>query len=106
MHIVKIKNEGIIKKIEDNPIYRDMVLIEIEPCQSETMRVIGKAEEYVRKNNLKKGQIWCVYDKDDFPTHDFNEVALHAEQLNQQNPDIQYHAAWSNECIEIWFILH
>ncbi len=32
--------------IEDNPIYRDMVLIEIEGCQAETMRVIGKAEEY------------------------------------------------------------
>lgn len=31
-----------------------MVLIKIEPCQAETMRVIGKTEEYVRKNNLKK----------------------------------------------------
>ncbi len=39
-----------------------MVLIEIELCQAETMRVIGKAEEYVRKNKLEKGQIWCVYD--------------------------------------------
>ena len=29
-----------------------------------------------------------------------------AEQLNQINPDIQYHAAWSNECIEFWFMLH
>lgn len=83
-----------------------MVLIEIELCQAETMRVIGKAEEYVRKNKLEKGPIWCVYDKDSFPASDFNGVALRAEQLNQQNHDIQYHAAWSNECIEIWFILH
>lgn len=98
--------QGFKQYIEDNPIYRDMVLIEIEPCQAETMRVIGKAEEYVRKNKLEKGQIWCVYDKDSFPASDFNGVALRAEQLNQQNPDIQYHAAWSNECIEIWFILH
>ena len=29
-----------------------------------------------------------------------------AEALNIQNEDIQYHAAWSNECIEFWFILH
>ena len=98
--------QGFKQYIEDNPIYRDMVLIEIEPCQAETMRVIGKAEEYVRKNKLERGQIWCVYDKDSFPASDFNGVALRAEQLNQQNPDIQYHAAWSNECIEIWFILH
>ena len=38
---------GFKRYIEDNPIYRDMVLIEIEGCQTETMRVIGKAEEYV-----------------------------------------------------------
>ena len=83
-----------------------MVFIEIEPCQAETMRVIGKAEKYVKKNKLEKGQIWCVYDKDSFPAKDFNGVVHRAEQLNQINPDIQYHAAWSNECIEFWFMLH
>lgn len=31
--------EGFKKLIEDNPVYRDMVLIEIESCQAETMRV-------------------------------------------------------------------
>ncbi|WP_310603270.1 RloB family protein [Anaerosporobacter sp.] len=98
--------EGFKRLIEDNPIYKDMVLIEIEPCAVETKRVIGKAEEYVRKNNLERGQIWCVYDKDSFPKSDFNGVIEIANSLNKQNKDIQYHAAWSNECIEIWFILH
>ncbi|MCJ7836639.1 RloB family protein [Cuneatibacter sp. NSJ-177] len=92
--------------IEDNPIYRDMVLIEIEPCQAETMRVIGMAERYAKKNKIQKGQIWCVYDKDSFPASDFNGVADRAERLNQENPERQYHAAWSNECIEFWFLLH
>ena len=55
---------------------------------------------------MEKGQIWCVYDKDSFPAKDFNGVVHRAEQLNQINPDIQYHAAWSNECIEFWFMLH
>ena len=98
--------EGFKRYIEDNPIYRDMVLIEIEGCQAETMRVIGKAEEYVRENKITKGQIWCVYDKDSFPSSDVNGVVQRAEVLNQKNPDIQYHAAWSNECIEFWFMLH
>ncbi len=97
---------GFKKLIEDNPIYRDMVLIEIEPCQAETMRVIGMAEEYVRKNKIKKGQIWCVYDKDSFPAERFNGVVERANTLNKQNPDVQYHTAWSNECIEFWFLLH
>lgn len=78
----------------------------IEPCQAETMRVIGMAEEYVKKNKIQKGQIWCVYDKDSFPASDFNGVVSRAEQLNKENPELQYHTAWSNECIEFWFLLH
>ncbi|MCI8448023.1 MAG: RloB domain-containing protein [Eubacterium sp.] len=92
--------------IESDPIYKNTVLVEIEPCAAETMRVIKKAEEYVKKNKLQKGQIWCVYDKDSFPKSDFNGVEERAQKLNQQNYNIQYYTAWSNECIEIWFILH
>ena len=97
---------GFKKYIESNPIYKDMVLVEIEPCGAETMRVIGQAEEYVRKNKITKGQIWCVYDKDSFPAERFNGVLERAEALNLQNEDVRYHAAWSNECIEFWFIQH
>lgn len=83
-----------------------MVLVEIEPCQVKTMRVIGMAEDYVSKNNIQKGQIWCVYDKDSFPAAHFNGVEERANTLNKFNPELQYHAAWSNECIEFWFLLH
>ena len=98
--------DGFKKLIEENPIYKDMVSIEIEPCGAETMRVIGQAEKYVKDNQISKGQIWCVYDKDSFPAKDFNGVVSRAESLNKENPLIQYHAAWSNECIEFWFLLH
>lgn len=98
--------EGFKRLIEDNPIYKDMVLIEIEPCTAETMRVIGMAERYVHKNRSNRGQIWCVYDKDSFPAKDFNGVAERVDKLNLENPELQYHATWSNECIEFWFILH
>lgn len=97
---------GFKRRIEEHPSYRDMVLIEIEPCAAETMRVIGMAEKYVARNKLQKGQIWCVYDKDSFPASDFNGVVSRVEQLNKENPKLQYHAAWSNECIEFWFLLH
>lgn len=97
---------GFKKLIEDNPVYKDMVLIEIEPCQAETMRVIGMAEKYVKKNEIKKGQIWCVYDKDSFPASHFNGVVERVESLNKENAELQYHTAWSNECIEFWFLLH
>ena len=46
--------EGFKRYIEENPIYRDMVLIEIEPCQAETMRVIGMAERYVKRTKSRR----------------------------------------------------
>ena len=97
---------GFKKLIEENPIYKDMVLIEIESCQAETMRVIGKAEDYVKKNKIRSGQIWCVYDKDSFPAEHHNGVVERVKNLNKGNLELQYHAAWSNECIEFWFLLH
>ena len=98
--------EGFKQGIESNPIYREMVRIQIEPCQAETLRVIGAAEKYAAKNKIQKGQIWCVYDKDSFPAKNFNAVIDRIKHLNLLNPDLQYHAAWSNDCIEFWFLLH
>lgn len=97
---------GFKNLIETNPIYKNMVLIEIEPCQAETMRVISMAEDYVKKNQIDQGQIWCVYDKDSFPSQRFNGVVERINTLNKTDPNLQYHAAWSNECIEFWFLLH
>ena len=54
---------------------------------------------------IKKGQIWCVYDKDSFPPEHFNGVEQRADNLNKENPELQYHTAWSNECIEFWLII-
>ena len=68
--------------------------------------MIEQAEKYVKKNKIEKGQIWCVYDKDSFPSKDFNAVEEKVVELNKMNSQLQYHAAWSNECIEYWFILH
>ena len=86
--------EGFKRYIEDNPVYRDMVLIEIEPCQAETMRVIGMAEKYIKKNEIERGQVWCVYDKDSFPAKDFNGVVQRAECLNHMC-NIMPHGAMS-----------
>lgn len=98
--------QGFKKLIERSPIYKNMVLVEIEPCGAETMRVISAAEKYAAGKHITKGQIWCVYDKDSFPARNFNGVWERAESLNKVNPELQYHCAWSNECIEFWFILH
>jgi hypothetical protein len=45
------------------------------------------------------GHIWIVFDKDDFPDEQFNNAIEQAEARG-------YHVGWSNECMELWFLLH
>ena len=45
-------------------------------------------------------QIWVVFDKDDFPLQNFNR----AFDLARAHPTIN--ACWSNECFELWYLLH
>ncbi len=47
-----------------------------------------------------------MYDKDGFPAKDFNGVSERVDKLNLENPELQYHVVWSNECIGFWSILH
>ncbi|QDR79509.1 RloB family protein [Sporomusa termitida] len=46
-----------------------------------------------------------VYDQDDFPPERFDNTSYAADKLSKTG-DIQYKTAWSNQCIEYWFLLH
>lgn len=52
-------------------------------------------------NNLDKSfdQVWCVFDKDDFPNQNYDNAIAKAKSLN-------YNVAYSNQAFEYWFILH
>ena len=47
-------------------------------------------------------KIWLVYDKDDFPLDNFDNTQFEAESRNKPCMAV----AWSNESIELWFLLH
>ena len=67
----------------------------------ETIRVV---EEAIRLNE-KEGpfdQVWCVFDKDDFPADDFDNAIKMAESRSDQ----RFHVAFSNESFELWYLLH
>lgn len=44
-----------------------------------------------------------MYDKDDFPLDNFDNTQHSAENKMDVR---KYCVAWSNECIELWFLLH
>lgn len=98
--------EGFKNIIENNAIYKNVVKIEIIKGSSDTIRILEYAINYIKSNNIGKCDVWCVFDKDDFLARDFNNAIYKSEELNKINETIKYNIAWSNECIELWFLLH
>ncbi|GAB2622451.1 hypothetical protein GCM10027035_17790 [Emticicia sediminis] len=50
-------------------------------------------------NEKRYDQVWCVFDRDDFPEGDFNDAIQLAEAQN-------FNVAYSNQSFEYWLILH
>ena len=60
----------------------------------------------LKKDPDKYKHIWLAYDKDDFPKVDFDNTYSKCKSLSGNGNSVIYHALWSNECIEYWFLLH
>lgn len=75
-----------------------------------TLYLLQKAEAYQQNEGDEYQHIWIIYDKDDFPPDDFDNTVNRCQALNKrfqaEGREIQYHAIWSNQCIELWFLLH
>lgn len=79
-----------------------------------TLYLLQKAEAYQQNEGDGYQHVWIIYDQDDFPACDFDNTVKRCEALNkklkkrfkEEGRRIQYHAIWSNECVELWFVLH
>lgn len=98
--------KGIKRKIERKALYKNAVFVDVQGVGKGTLKILDTAVDYVKRNKITDAEIWIVYDKDEFLAEDFNKVAIMAEKLNNDSKDITYNVAWSNQCIEYWFILH
>lgn len=58
-----------------------------------------------KTNQISKGQIWCVYDKDSFPTQDFNGVVTRVNRLNEENLELKQHVALNVSSFSLFYIL-
>lgn len=62
----------------------------------------GLVAEAIRLRNQEeedRDQYWCVFDRDSFPAQHFNDALEQARRNGFQ-------VAYSNECFEIWYLLH
>jgi len=87
---------------------REFIQFHIRGVGRNTRDVFNEAVKAAREiqsaESIVFQRVWVVYDKDDFDDDDFNVVQELCE--SQSNEDTKYMALWSNQCIELWFLLH
>lgn len=89
------------------PVRKDVHLV-VRGEGMSTLSLIEAAVKHVRdaaKDDTHYDEVWVVYDHDDFGADYFNRAAEDIRALNDTR-DERWHAAWSHECFEVWFLLH
>lgn len=93
-----------IKKRIDNK-YKDRIRVDrkidldIKGTGRNTNSLVEYVETIKSKAVIPYGHIWVIFDKDDFSDGQFNSAIEQAESNG-------YRVGWSNEAIELWFLLH
>lgn len=79
--------------------------VTVESAKKGRLDLLEFAQNRVKKAKIDYNHVWLVYDKDDFNKDEFDNTVYKIEALNMKS-EIKYHALWSNQCIEVWFLLH
>ncbi|MFL2076716.1 RloB family protein [Marinilactibacillus psychrotolerans] len=93
-----LKNKIVEEKTLSNDKI-DLPLFQIEGVGMIGERLIDEAEKYFRRTPRQYKYKWLVFDKDDLSSNDFHRLIEMAESRG-------FRVAWSNECFELWLVLH
>lgn len=85
-----------------NSTYPDRINLKVEGIGDNTLFQDAKKLVATSANGYK--HVWVVFDTDDFPADHINKTAQYC--VEESTEDTIYHAIWSNQCIELWFLLH
>lgn len=78
-------------------------LIKVEGVGRNTKNLLEHARKLVEKEMPQAKNVWIVYDRDDFPSDNFDNAYY---SIVSKKDKRKYFAIWSNECFELWFVLH
>ena len=87
-----------------NKNYPDRIQVRVEGKGDNTLNLYSKAKELAVKSANVYRHVWVVFDTDDFPAAHIDETARLCEA--DSTSETTYHAIWSNQCVELWFLLH
>lgn len=87
-----------------NQNYRHKLQLRVSGEGDNTLSLFRKAQELAEGNANIFRHVWVVYDTDDFPAEHVNQVVALCRESSTE--ETEYHAIWSNQCIELWYLLH
>ena len=90
---------GLKKKINEKYGNKVDVLIpniEVKGTGKNTTDLVKYTQKYVNYSSKVYGQVWVVFDKDDY----------NDEQFNKAIENCDYNACWSNPNFELWLLAH
>ena len=89
-----------------NSLFSEKIKYRVEGEGRNTNSLVDSVDKYfvyydklVSKTNIPYGKVFVVFDKDDFKPEAFNSAIYKCDSKG-------YIPLWSNECIELWFLLH
>ena len=91
--------KGLKKKINEKYGSKVDVLIpdiEIKGTGENTTALVKYTDRFVNYSNKRYGQVWVVFDKDDYSD----------EQFDKAIKTCDYNVAWSNPNFELWLLSH
>ncbi len=94
------------KAIRDtiNQRYRERIQLDIFGEGDNTVSLFEKAKKRaIQSSNVYK-HVWVVYDTDSFPADHINRTVELCK--SSSTDETEFHAIWSNQCIELWYLLH
>ena len=87
-----------------NKQYREKIQLEVSGEGDNTINLFWKAKEMALDSANVYRHVWVVYDTDDFPADHIDRVVDLCKENSTE--ETEYHAIWSNQCVELWFLLH
>ena len=87
-----------------NRAYPDRIQLNIHGSGDNTLNLFQKARQLTAASANGYKHVWIVYDTDDFPADHIDSVLQSCD--TDSNDETTFHAIWSNQCIELWFLLH
>ncbi len=67
------------------------------------LNLVGATEEIVRNDEYIFDEVWCVFDMD---IRDIDKDFANFDNAIEKAKNLNYNVAYSNDCFELWLLLH